>query len=88
MRIVTWNLERGGTTLAASQAQERALASERLQADVMVLTEPPTTCVASDGVVVSLPGRHGPWIAIEGKTVQLLELDIPYGLGSLAHRAG
>ena len=86
MRIVTWNLERGGKTLAVSLAQERVLASERLQADVMVLTEPPTTCVASEGVVVSLPGRHGPWIAIEGKTVQPLELDIPYKRTAVATR--
>ncbi len=81
MRIATWNLERGGRTRAAREAQEATL--RELEADVAVLTEPPPTFVAGPGVVTSpalRPGPNGPeaWVAIVGATVEPAPLDAPY----------
>lgn len=86
MRISTWNLERGGRTRAARAAQQAVLAPNVIRADVIVLTEPPVTVVAGPGVVSSPPGCHGPWVVIQGRNVQALDLQTPYDRMAVAAR--
>lgn len=86
MRIATWNLERGGRTKAARAAQQTALASHVIRADVMVLTEPPASVLATACVLVSPPGGHGSWVAIQGRYVRPLDLKIPYDRMAVAAR--
>lgn len=88
MRIATWNLERGGRNKAARAAQQAVLASNDMRADVMVLTEPPASVLAAAGVLASPPGPHGPWVAIQGRQVQPLDLKIPYDRMAVAARVG
>jgi hypothetical protein len=57
VRIATWNLERGGRSIAARHAQERVLRD--LAADLLVLTEPGPSFAAEPGVVTSPPERKG-----------------------------
>jgi len=78
MQIATWNLQRGGKTRAARAAQNAMLASSGMAADVRVLTEPPAPVLADADTVASPAGRHGPWVAIQGRQVQPVDLRIPY----------
>jgi endonuclease/exonuclease/phosphatase family metal-dependent hydrolase len=73
MRIAPWNLERGGRTRSAREAQDATL--RELAADVVVLTEPPALFTSAPGVVTSPARRQGPnglepWIAIVGGCVE------------------
>jgi len=87
MRIATWNLERGGRTKAARAAQQAVLASNDIRAaDVLVLTEPPAAVEAGPGTVRSPPGCHGSWVALQGRNVQPLDLQIPYDRMAVAAR--
>jgi len=89
MRIATWNLERGGRSRAAREAQEETLRD--LGADVVVLTEPPASYAGGPGVVTSPaagPGTRGAesWVAIVGSEVQAVPLQIPYERLAVAAR--
>ncbi len=75
--MATWNLERGGKTKAAHAAQQAALESNLVRADVLVLTESPPPVVAVAGTVTSPADVHGSWVAIQGKHVQPVDLPIP-----------
>jgi endonuclease/exonuclease/phosphatase family metal-dependent hydrolase len=90
MKIATWNLDHGGKTRAARAAQEETLRA--LGADLVILTEPPTSYKAGPGVVVSpalRPAEPGPesWVAIVGPTVEPVALDLPYDRMAAAARA-
>lgn len=81
MRIATWNLERGGRTRSAREAQDATLLE--LAADVAVLTEPPALFTSAPSVVTSPARRQGPsgvepWIAIVGGCVEPGPLATPY----------
>ncbi len=89
VRIATWNLERGGRTRAAREAQEETLSA--LHADVVILTEPPATYRKGPGVVTSpalRSGTGGPesWVAIVGPSVEALPYDVPYNRLAVAAR--
>jgi endonuclease/exonuclease/phosphatase family metal-dependent hydrolase len=91
MRIATWNLERGGRTRAARGAQEDVLRG--LGADVVALTEPPSSYREAAGVVTSPPRRAGPsgvesWAAVVGTTVERIPIEIPFQRMAVAARAG
>ena len=81
MRIATWNLQRGGRSRAARQAQEAVLRD--LRADLIVLTEPGDTYQEGVGIVTS-PARQSdqeasePWVAIVGRSVEPVVLDVPF----------
>lgn len=81
MKIATWNLERGPSH-KAQRAQKAVLDS--LGADVLVLTEPPTSYRSGPFVVASPREREGrrgaeSWVAIVGKSeVRAAEIDIPF----------
>lgn len=90
MKIATWNLERGGRTQGAREAQEELLAE--LRADVVVLTEPASSYKTATGVVTS-PRRSKKgivrpeaWVAICGGSVEPVELDVPYERTAVAAR--
>lgn len=90
MKLATWNLERGGRTQGAREAQEELLAE--LRADVVVLTEPASLYKTATGVVTS-PRRSKKgivrpeaWIAIVGGSVEPVELDVPYERTAVAAR--
>lgn len=90
MKLATWNLERGGKTRAARSAQEEVL--RELAADVIVLTEPPASYRSAAGVVMSPLRRAGPggeeaWVAIVGRSVEPVALDVPYERTAVAARA-
>ncbi len=90
MELATWNLERGGRTQAAREAQEELLAD--LRADVLVLTEPPSSYKTVTGVVTSPPLREGgtagpeAWVAIVGRSVEPVDFDVPYKRTAVAAR--
>jgi endonuclease/exonuclease/phosphatase family metal-dependent hydrolase len=90
MKLATWNLERGGRTQGAREGQEELLAA--LGADVVVLTEPPSSNKTATGVVTSPPDRKdgtaGPeaWVAIVGSSVEPVDFDVPYKRTAVAAR--
>ena len=90
MKIATWNLERGPSR-KAQVAQRTVL--EGLGADILVLTEPPTSYRSGPFVVTSprqRDGRQGAesWVAIVGKSaVKPAEIDIPFERMAAAARA-
>lgn len=90
MKLATWNLERGGRTQGAREAQEGLLAD--LRADVVVLTEPPSSYKTTAGVVTSPRLREGgtagpeAWVAIVGSSVEPVGLDVPYKRTAVAAR--
>lgn len=94
MRIVTWNLERGGRSAAARPAQDAVLGE--LAADVVVLTEPGPSFEAGAGTVASPRRRanhrgHESWIAIVGDCVEPTPFDVPFArmaVGAVAHVNG
>lgn len=81
MRVATWNLERGGSSAESAQRQLEVL--DRLGADVLVVTEPPTALLARGDVAYApalREGRHGreSWVAVTGPNVKLIDAEIPY----------
>ena len=89
LRIATWNLERGGRTRAAREAQEQTLRD--VAADVLALTEPPPSYRDAPGLVTSPPRRSGPraesaWTAIVGDSIERVAPDIPYERMAVAAR--
>ena len=52
----------------------------------MVLTEPSPSVMADPGTLASPPGCHGSWVAIQGKDVQPIDLQIPYDRMAVAAR--
>jgi endonuclease/exonuclease/phosphatase family metal-dependent hydrolase len=91
MKLATWNLERGGKTQAAREAQEELLAE--LRADVVVLTEPASSYKTTSGVVTSPRLRKNgtaepeAWVAIVGSSVEPVDFDVPYKHTAVAARA-
>jgi endonuclease/exonuclease/phosphatase family metal-dependent hydrolase len=91
MKLATWNLERGGKTQAAREAQEGLLAE--LRADVVVLTEPASSYKTTSGVVTSPRLREGgiagpeAWVAIVGSSVEPVDFEVPYKRTAVAARA-
>ena len=90
MKLATWNLERGGRSQAAREAQKELLAD--LRADVVVLTEPPSSYKTTAGVVTSprlrKDGTAEPeaWVAIVGGSVEPVDFDVPYKRTAVAAR--
>jgi len=89
VRIATWNLERGGRTLAARSAQSGAI--QRLAADVFVLTELPEGFKTERRMMASPARRSGgrgdeSWVAIVGDDVQELDLELPFERLAVAAR--
>jgi endonuclease/exonuclease/phosphatase family metal-dependent hydrolase len=90
MKLATWNLERGGRTQGAREAQQELLAD--LRADVAVLTEPASSYKAATGVVTSPRLREGgtagpeAWVAIVGSSVEPVDFDVPYKRTAVAAR--
>ena len=81
MKLATWNLERGGPTQTAALAQAETLRG--LDADVVVLTEPPSSYRTGRGVVASTPLRSGArgaesWVAIVGRSVEPVAFEAPF----------
>ena len=81
MRIGTWNLERGGKSRRAREAQGFAISD--VEADALVLTEPGSDYRAGPGVVTSPVAREGkrglePWVAIVGPNVEPIAYEIPF----------
>jgi hypothetical protein len=87
IKLATWNLAHGRTT-AARRLQEDVL--HEIAADVAVLTEPARSYVNGPGVVVSAPGPNGglPWIAIIARTIELVDVQLPYERLGLVTKAG
>ena len=82
MKILNWNLERGGRFAQRWDRQEAVIAS--INADVVVLTEPPPQVLKLKGDVVVAPPRrrgvNGPetWVAIFGRGMTAVNIDVPF----------
>lgn len=81
MRVLTWNLERGGRNGVRSAQQSSVVAG--LRPDISVLTEPHAPDVLANVLSVSSPverqgnGDPEPWVVIAGSGVEPLD-DLPY----------
>lgn len=81
MKIATWNLERGRRLRSLCLAQAATIAA--LDADVVVLTEPPSSYRNGVGVVTSPVQRPGPWgpeawVAVIGRAVAPVPFEVPF----------
>lgn len=90
MRIATWNLQRGGRSRAARQAQDVVLRD--FAADILVVSEPGVSYQSGPGIVTS-PGRRPDqqanegWSAILASSIEPIPTAIPFERMSVAARA-
>lgn len=91
MRIVLWNLERGGRCAAAREQQAALLSA--IDSDLAILTEPPAGVALTDRDAVASPAlRRGhaqlqSWVAIVGRHVTPVEPALPYERLAVAARS-
>lgn len=81
MRVGTWNLERGGRSRSTVALQLEMV--ERLEVDVLVVTEPPVELSTRRGVVSSPALRPGgrageSWVSVFGLDLTALGEPLPY----------
>ena len=82
MRIVTWNLNHGGGSRAATAAQNELIAAQ--QADIVILTEPSASSSVPGLASVDSPrqraGKHGPeaWVRILGDRSSRSAIELPF----------
>lgn len=91
MRILTWNLNHGGGSRAATAAQNELIAAQ--QADIVILTEPSSSSSMPSFASVDSPrrraGRHGPeaWVRILGRQVEPVAIQLPFERMAMAAHA-
>jgi hypothetical protein len=90
VKIGTWNLDHGGRSRAAREAQSDALDS--VVADLWIFTEPPADLARAQGRTVSSPserpGAHGaePWVTLCGPGLEPVGVPAPYERLAVAAR--